>query len=65
MIAILFEEGRESGGCEIDGYWTYTLSERMHWSGCLPRQGTARPKQAWRRIPQRFIDLLLASDSVD
>ncbi len=49
MIAILFEEGREGNGCEIDGYWTYTLSERMHWSGCLPRQGTARAKQVGRR----------------
>lgn len=36
MIAILFEEGREG-----DSYWTYTPSERMHWSGCLPRQDTA------------------------
>ena len=44
MIAILFEEGREGDGCEIDGYRTYKLSERMHWSGHLPRQGTARPK---------------------
>jgi len=44
MIAILFEEGRKGDGGEIDGYWAYTLSERMPWSGCLPRQGTARPK---------------------
>src|SRR5574337_443531 len=65
MIAILFEGGREGGSYKVDGYWTYTQSERMRWSEYLPRQSTARPKQVGRRAPQRFINPLLAPDSVD